>query len=84
MVKRKAAISLDEWLTRGVEIADSTPALEVVNEGVEVAVAAPTAEVRPELKEEPTTEASVDVAVTEQEAADWFWSLLDTLGYELW
>ena len=84
MVKRKAATSLDEWLTSGVEIAKPTPTSEVVNEGAEVTVAAPTAKVRTEVKEGPASEANADVAVNDQEVADWFWSLLETLGYELW
>ena len=84
MVKRKAAINLDEWLTSGVEIARPTPVSEVVNEEAAVTLTAPTAEVRTEVKEGLASEANADVAANDHEVADWFWSLLETLGYELW
>ena len=84
MVKRKAAISLDEWLTSGVEIARPTPVSEVMNEEAAFTVPAPTAEVRTEVKEGPDSEANADVAANDHEVADWFRALLETLGYELW
>lgn len=44
----------------------------------------PTVEVQYEVKGEPVAEAHADVAGSEHEAAAWFWSLLESLGYELW
>ena len=76
---------MDEWLKRGVNAADSNPAAEAANEGATVVADGPTvAEVQSELKVEHVTEVHADVAVTEQDASEWFWSLLEHLGYELW
>ncbi len=84
MVKRKTSISLDEWLALRPEIAEPTPVSEADNGETEVVAESPTIEAQSEVKEEPTNEANADVAVTKQEAIDWFWSLLATAGYELW
>ena len=84
MVKRKAEISLDEWLTSGARAVDYNPAVDAANEEGTVISEGPTVEVQSGVKREPVAETHADVAGSEHDAAAWFWSLLESLGYELW
>ena len=85
MVRRKADKSLDECLKEG-------EAVSVANQpGTETSVepcatpSSPTAKrVQPEVATEPSAVARAEVATTEDEAASWFWALLEQSGYERW
>ena len=85
MVKRKAAVSLDEWLVeRRVISEDMQPeagnALLPCTDPVPPAAEAVLVQEDSEL----TPASSTEVAVTEEEAADWFWAPLEKTMFELW
>ena len=83
MVKRKAAISLDEWLVeRRVVLEVQQPEAGVatgpcINPHSPVAKTVPPQEVN-----ELITGFPAEVDITEEEAANWFWSLLEQAGFE--
>ena len=83
MVKRKAEISLDEWLRQGTLYA------EVSRVGAATAVVQGVAESSHGHEGAPLKEGTVASLNTlaepvEQGAAEWFWELLSQCGYELW
>ena len=83
MVKRQAAITLDEWLSQGTLYADVSRVgtIEPINQ--QVAATALDTEVTPLL--EVTAGPSEDMAdLADQDVAAWFWALLAQAGYELW
>ena len=85
MVKRKATKSLDEWLSEG-ELASAAkqPGLAVATEPC-TTFPPPTAEIaQPQAASEPLAVVTADVVITEDEAASWFWALLEQSGYEHW
>ena len=85
MVKRKAANSLDEWLSEGdLASAAKQPNTEITTEPC-TTPPPPTAEiVQPQVASEPSLVVTAKVDITEDEAANWFWSLLEQSGYERW
>ena len=85
MVKRKADVSLDEWLMSRVNAPEPQLVVEVAaKEGIAAVEDSTTIEVQSAATVEPVTEDNVDVAASEHDTSDWFWSLLEHLGYELW
>ena len=92
MVKRKADISLDKWLARGVGSSDLNQPEGVEANGEPVAEPCPTVTPVPlEGKTEPVTETTANVAGTtayvaelDEGSADWFWAILEQSGYERW
>ena len=85
MVKRKAVDSLDEWLKKG-ELASAARRLdtEIVAE-IDNQIPSSTAEgVPPQMTKGIPTVAPAEVEVSSDEAANWFWSILEQAGYELW
>lgn len=85
MVKRKATYSVDEWLKKGELAASNRRAnLETTPEDV-AALPLPTVEdIQVQVAEEDVAMASIDVATTNEEVANWFWDLLGRAGYEIW
>ena len=85
MTKRKAPNSLDEWLTERRVVSEvPIPAVEIPSEPSIVAPH-PTAEASQlQLTSEPVSGISAEVDITEEMAAEWFWSLLDQCGFERW
>ena len=85
MVKRKATESLDEWLLeRRTTVEVPQPTTEVTSEP-RITSPLPTSETTPpQVASEPVTEAPAAADVTEEGAADWFWSLLEHAGFERW
>ena len=83
MVKRKAAITLDEWLSQGTLYANASRAGTVEPINQQIAEPSLDTEVTPltEATAGPS-EAMADLA--EQNDAAWFWELLAQCGYELW
>ena len=81
MVKRKATESVDEWLKEGEAVAAAKPTTpQKAPETVDL----PTVEIgQTSVAENEVAESPADVAVTSEEAADWFWNLLEQAGYEL-
>lgn len=81
MTKRKAEISLDKWLSKGELYIDESKArpiattTKVINGAVTSVLEA---QPRGETVVVPTAEADV----SEQDAAKWFWELLNQAGYE--
>ena len=85
MVKRKANASLDDWLRSRVAAPEPQLVVEVAaEEGIAAVEDSTTPEVQSATTVEPVTENNADVATSEQDASEWFWSLLESLGYELW
>ena len=94
MVKRKAIKSVDAWLQEGEEAAATKPATPRKAPAV---VDLPTVEIGPtsvagnEVANPPSevavtnevVESQSEVAVTSEEAARWFWNLLEQAGFEL-
>lgn len=83
MTKRKAEISLDEWLGKGVLSAEASKAIPTASttEGVTEST---TGAVRSPLNEEAVAVPTAMVDVAERDAAEWFWELLAQSGYEWW
>ena len=65
MVKRKAELNLNEWLTSEVKATKPTPAAEAANEECTGVSKGPTVEVQSEVNGGLVTEAHADVAVSE-------------------
>lgn len=85
MVKRKASISLDEWLERGVVASGRNGHSSVAAREEVTQSNCPTAKVLPQgVEVEQVAEASVDVASHGGEKSSWFWTLLEHNGYERW
>ena len=85
MVKRKAEISLDEWLDRTAipseaESADIPAA--ATNEGLESSMI--TEQRRPEVNEGLVTGIPAKRVPAEGESSEWFWTLLEQESYERW
>ena len=85
MVKRKATKSLDEWLSEGkFASAAKQPGSEIAIEPC-TTFPSPTAEIaQPQVASEPPAVGIAEGDITENEAASWFWSLLEQAGYECW
>ena len=85
MGKRKATESLDEWLHEGeLAAAARRVNVEVAPEGDNTTVT-PTAEsVQPQVAKETPTAGPADAGVTDDEASNWFWAILEQSGYERW
>lgn len=82
MVKRKANVSLDEWLAERYCHAETTQSVTAAGEET-VAVPEPVAEVAPEpTPVEQVATVTGEVAVQSEDAASWFWDLLATSGYD--
>ena len=83
MVKRKADVSLDEWLMSRVNAPEPQLVVEVAaKEGIPAVEDSTTTEVQSAATV--VIEDNADVAASEHDTSDWFWSLLEHLGYELW
>ena len=94
MVKRKAAVSIDEWLGGGTSIPLDSPTATVAAKGNPAASSDPTVEVTfsistPEVSNEsvpagPVTVPAAEVVVSVEDEDHWFWALLEKVGYERW
>ena len=85
MVKRKAEISLDEWLERGASAAEVKSGHKAAVTSEAVTNPIPTAkEVPSEGKVEVAASVPTDVAPTDSDEHKWFWRLLELSGYERW
>ena len=97
MVKRKANVSIDEWLEGGVSPPGTSPAATVAAEEGSCTLNIPTVEEGPvpahipaaevihgPVPAEPVTTPVVDVAAQEEGEDHWFWTLLEQAGYERW
>lgn len=85
MVKRKAVDSLDEWLKKG-ELASAARRLDAESIAeTESQIPSSTAEgITPQTAKGIPTVEPAELEVSSDEAANWFWSLLEQAGYELW
>ncbi len=97
MVKRKARISLDEWLEQGARLAE-TPTTKEVEAPVEQpctldsaiasadseSQAGQSAAAEPAVGPSPAEGNQSHVTEVESEAHAWFWSILEQAGYERW
>ena len=94
MVKRKAEVSVDEWLRGGTPIPVDNSTVAVAVEVKPLASIYPTVEVA---SINPATEAATvtapaepviapvtEGAVSIEDEAHWFWALLEASGYEQW
>ena len=85
MVKRKASESIDEWLKEGESASVARQQTTEIATEPNPALPSPTVEsVPPQVTEEAVAVAPADVEVTDDEAANWFWSLLEQSGYKRW
>ena len=85
MVKRKAEVSIDEWLTERGTQPDNCPEITAAAEGIPTRVDTPvTTAVTGPTHVEPVSQAATDVATPVEEEAGWFWELLKAAGYEIW
>ena len=100
MVKRKANVSIDDWLEEGVSLPRTSPVATItVEEGpapagppIHAPIPAPSSPpAAPHTPANEVTAGSVpvatmgdDVAVNQEEVAEWFWNLLAQSGYERW
>ena len=85
MVKRKAEVSIDEWLGERGTQPDNCPEITVVAGGGPTRVNTPVATaVTGPAPVEPVNQAAADVATPVEEEARWFWELLEAAGYEIW
>lgn len=85
MVKRKATTSLDAWL-RESELASAARRVqpEIATEEASTTSTPTAAESTPQMTLETPTVEAAEVEVTRDDAARWFWDLLEQSGYELW
>ena len=85
MVKRKASESIDAWLQEG-ESASATiqQASETAPEAKPILPPPTVKDNLAQVTEESAAVAPADVEVTDDEAANWFWGLLEQAGFELW
>ena len=95
MVKRKAAISIDEWLSRAtVNPADSHLTATTSTEGLAAANRFPSEVVGPTLTGEPGVNPTLtgspiptvaeDRSRKREDNSEWFWVLLEHARYERW
>lgn len=85
MVKRKATESLDEWLLeRRTAVQNPQLAPEIAPTPCVTAPLPTTRTTHSPVDCDPEHVATTDSTVTEEGAADWFWSLLGQAGFELW
>ena len=85
MVKRKAEVSVDEWLERGAASAEVRRDNAATTEEAESLGLNPIAEEGPtEGKTELGTNTPADVAQPRDDNSKWFWALLESAGYERW
>ena len=94
MVKRKAEVSIDEWLGGGAPIPAENPTAAVLGEGNPTASIDPTVEAAlpisaPEVATElapakPLTVPTSEVVTSVEDEGHWFWALLEEAGYERW
>ena len=85
MVKRKADISLDEWLERGTAIPGASHTNVAAATESPVKANCPTAEAVPHtVTVEPVTTTCSGSTDQGEGAAEWFWALLELSGYERW
>ena len=85
MVKRKAEVSIDEWLRERGTQPDNCPEITAAAEGVPTRVDTPVATAVTESSPvELVSQAAADVATPIEEEAGWFWELLKAVGYEVW
>ena len=81
MVKRKAIESVDAWLKEGEAAAAAKP---TTPKKTPKTVDLPTVAIgQASVAENEVAESPAEVAVTSEEAANWFWNLLEQAGYEL-
>ena len=77
MVKRKAEVCLDSWVERGVPSTEGNNTSTTVVRGRDPPLDCPTVDERPlELKDQPETSSSADVADREGTNLSRFWLLL--------
>ena len=85
MVKRKAEVSIDEWLGERGAQPDNYPEITIAAEEGPTRVDTPVATAVTEPAHvEPVNQATTDVAAPIEEEAGWFWELLEAAGYERW
>ena len=85
MVKRKAEISMDEWLERGVVSSEVNRVNAATAKGGKVPTRCPiVVGVPSEEKVEYVTNIPTDVAGPKSESSEWLWLLLEQSGYERW
>ena len=85
MVKRKANVSIDEWLEGGGSRPETNQAGAAAAEEKPARINELDAEVVPKpIPAESVATAAADVAVQGEEEAHWFWDLLEQSGYERW
>lgn len=85
MVKCKTDISLDEWLARSAVIPEASYSVAAVPEPRPVPIDVPTEEVAVDpVTTGPVSAPVANVATHEEGSSDWFWSILEQCGYELW
>lgn len=94
MVKRKASVSIDEWLGEGTPLPAANQSVVVAAEAKPVPPNDPTAEVvSHSLIAEVVIESApaglvvaptLDVAASVEDEGHWFWALLAEVGYERW
>ena len=94
MVKRKAEVSIDEWLGERTSIPVESPTAAVPAEGNPAAASDPTVDVTfhvlapatptKSAPVEPVTGPAAEVVVSVEDAHHWFWNLLEEAGYDRW
>ena len=85
MVKQKTTDSVTDWLEEGELVAAARQTNSETTPEVVATLPLPTVETNTmQMAEGDVSVASDDVAVTQEEAANWFWSLLAQAGYELY
>ena len=85
MVKRKSVPSLDDWLKeREAILAANQPRTEPTTEPDSTQTLPIVEEIHPVVVTEPSAVAPSEVAPTEDDAANWFWELLENSRYERW
>ena len=84
MVKRKADISIDEWLGERVDTSQSNTIQANTNSESSLPALPPTVvESTTEVASRTPTVTTADVPTFEDPTAEWFWLLLQQAGYEL-
>ena len=85
MVKRKAEISLDEWLYQTAVPLETKNIDNIAAEkDKELKPSLTTEQSIPEVKEGPATGGSAEGVQAEGESSEWLWVLLEQAGYERW
>lgn len=85
MVKRKAEISLDEWLDRTAAPSEAKSIDIIAAEENEKLEPSPIDEPSlPEVKDGLVTGIPAEVVPVEGDGSEWFWTLLEQAGYERW